>query len=104
MVESPGDLTEAFPMFSEPTNHPGRVTVVAPDGTETIKSVDVLPEWMKFARGRDGLTVPVVLIAQVRSGGGFTFHSYGSDGRLLAVTAALGNSPVAPPDRVSGWF
>ena len=47
--------------------------------------VDVLPEWMKFARGRDGLTVPVVLIAQVRSGAGFTFHSYGSDGRLVAV-------------------
>jgi len=104
VVETPGDLTEDFSMFAEPTNHPGRVTVIAPDGTETVKSVDTLPDWMKFARGRDGMTVPVVLIAQVRSGQGFTFHSYGSDGRLLAVTAALGNSPVAPPDRVSGWF
>ncbi|WP_439631896.1 hypothetical protein [Gemmata sp.] len=91
-------------MITQPTNHPGRVTVIAPDGTETVKAADGMPDWLKFARGRDGGTVPVVLIAQVRSGVGFTFHSYGPDGRLVAVTASLGNLPVAPPDRVSGWF
>lgn len=91
-------------MFSELHNHPGHVTLVAPDGTETLKSADVFPEWVRFAKNKTGQSVPVVLIAQVRSGRGFTYHCYGPDGCLLTVAAALGNSPVAPPDRVSGWF
>ena len=85
-------------------NHPGQVTVVGPDGTETVESAAKLPDWVKFARGPHGQQVPVVLIARVRSGGGFTLRSYGPDGKLLAITASPDGSPVRPPEAASGWF
>jgi hypothetical protein len=86
------------------TNHPGRVTVVAPDGTETVQPADALPDWMKFARGHDGHPVPVVLIARIRSRAGYIFRSYGADGRLVAITASPGDAPAAPPEATSGCF
>lgn len=91
-------------MFTEPATHPGRITVVGPDGTETVQLAETLPDWMKFARGRDGRSVPVVLIARVRTGGGYTLRSYGPDGRLLSVTTSPDGSPVRPADETSGWF
>lgn len=96
-----------FPELTEQLTqsaHPGRVTVIAPDGSETVQPADAFPEWMRFARGRDGSSVPVVLIARVRTGGGYTLRSYGPDGRLLAITTSPDGSPVAPPERASGWF
>lgn len=84
--------------------HPGLVTVVGPDGSETIESAANLPDWVKFARGPHGETLPVVLIARVRSGRGFTIRSYGPDGKLLAITASLDGSPTRPPEAVSGSF
>ncbi|MBA4063771.1 MAG: hypothetical protein C0501_08675 [Isosphaera sp.] len=92
------------PAHPSPPNHPGRVTVVAPDGTETVQSADALPEWARFAAGRDGRPVPVVLIARVRTGRGFTLRSYGPDGRLLAVSTSPDGNPVRPPGAASGWF
>ena len=86
------------------TTHPGRVTVVAPDGTETVQPAETLPDWMKFARGQDGQPVPIVLIARIRSRAGYIFRSYGPDGRLVAITASPGDSPVAPPEATSGCF
>lgn len=86
------------------TNHPGRVTVVGPDGTETVQPAEALPEWMKFARGPGGQTVPVVLITRMRSRAGYIFRSYGVDGRLVAITASPGAAPVAPPEATSGCF
>lgn len=91
-------------MYAEVANHPGRVTVIAPDGTETVQSAENLPDWMKFARGRDGEAVPVILIARFRSPSGYTFRSYAADGRLVAISAGKGELPAAPPDRASGWF
>ena len=94
-------------MFSQPTNfatHPGRITVVAPDGSETTQSADSLPDWMKFVRTSNGQQIPVVLIARVRTGYGFTLRSYGPDGRLLAVTTSPDGSPVRPPEAICGWF
>ncbi len=93
-----------FPEVAAPTNHPGQVTVIAPDGSETVERAETLPGWMKFARGRDGQPVPVVLIARVRTGGGFVLRSYGPDGRLLAVTTSADGSPVPPAEVASGWF
>jgi hypothetical protein len=94
-------------MFPELTNsaaHPGQITLVAPDGSETTQSADSLPDWMKFVRNASGQSVPVVLIARVRTGYGFTLRSYGPDGRLLAVTTSPDGSPVRPPEITSGWF
>lgn len=90
-----------LPTFDQ---HPGRVTVVAPDGTETVQSAESLPDWIKFSRGHDGHLTPVVLITRIRSRTGFIFRSYGTDGRLLAITASPGTSPVAPPEATSGCF
>ncbi|HVL12309.1 MAG TPA: hypothetical protein VM529_07075 [Gemmata sp.] len=91
-------------MFPALANHPGQVTVVGPDGAETVESAAKLPDWVKFARGPHGEPVPVVLIARVRTGRGFTLRSYGSGGKLLAVAASPDGSPVRPPEVVSGWF
>jgi hypothetical protein len=103
-VELPGKPTEAFPMLPEITAHPGQVTVIAPDGSEMVQLADSLPDWMKFARGRDGRTAPVVLIVRVRTGRGFTLRSYGPDGRLLTVSTSPDGSPVPPAEVASGWF
>ena len=54
--------------------------------------------------GRDGRPVPVVMIARVRTGGGFTLRSYGPDGRLVAVATSPDGAPVPPPAAASGWF
>lgn len=89
-------------MFSEVAAHPGQVTVVAPDGSETVQPASTLPDWMQFARGRDGNAVPVVLIARVRTGGGFTLRSYGPDGRLLSVTTSPDGA--FRPATATGWF
>jgi hypothetical protein len=91
-------------MFAETASHPGQVTVIAPDGTETVQSAEKLPNWIKFARTRDGRTVPVILIARFRSPNGYTFRSYAEDGRLVAISSGRGELPTAPPERVSGWF
>lgn len=91
-------------MLAEPATHPGRVTVVGPDGTETVQPADNFPDWLKFARGRDGSPVPVVLIARVRTGGGYTLRSYGADGRLLAVATSPDGTPPRPAAETSGWF
>ena len=91
-------------MFSRLINHPGQVTVIEPDGSEKVELAASLPEWVKFARGPHGDQVPVVLIARIRSGGGFTLRSYGLDGRLLAIATSPDGSPVRPPEAVSGWF
>ena len=91
-------------MFAETATHPGRVTVVAPDGTETVQPAENLPDWLKFARGRDGSPVPVVLIARVRTGGGYTLRSYGPDGRLLSITTSPDGTLVRPAAETSGWF
>lgn len=85
-------------------SHPGRVTVVAPDGSETVQAAENLPDWVKFVTGRDGRPVPVVMIARVRTSGGFTLRSYGPDGRLLAVATSPDGSPVPPPAAATGWF
>jgi hypothetical protein len=91
-------------MLPKFTTHPGRITVVAPDGTETVQTADTLPDWLKFARGSDGHLVPVVLITRARSRTGCIFRSYGPDGRLVAITASPGTTPVAPPETTSGCF
>ena len=91
-------------MFPALANHPGQVTVVGPDGSETVEPASTLPDWVKFARGPHGEQVPVVLIARVRTTGGYTLRSYGPDGRLLAVTISHDGSPVRPPETASGWF
>ena len=91
-------------MLSALANHPGQVTVVGPDGAETVEPAASLPDWVKFARGPHGEALPVVLIARVRSGGGFTLRSYGADGRLLAIATSPDGSPARPPEAVSGWF
>ena len=49
-AEQPGRHNGTFPMFAEFTNHPGTITFVAPDGTETEQAVDTLPDWLKFVR------------------------------------------------------
>lgn len=85
-------------------NHPGLVTVVGPDGSETVEPAASFPDWVKFARGPHGETLPVVLIARVRTGGGFTLRSYGPDGRLLAIATSPDGVPTRPPEAVSGWF
>lgn len=92
--------TAQFPRIA----HPGRVTIVAPDGSETVEPADALPDWVKFAPGRDGRPVPVVMIARVRTGAGFTLRSYGPDGRLVAVATSPDGTPVPPPAAASGWF
>ena len=84
--------------------HPGRVTVVAPDGSESVEPADALPDWVKFAPGRDGRPVPVVTIARVRTGTGFTLRSYDADGRLVAVVTSPDGVAVPPPPAASGWF
>ncbi len=96
-----------FTDFTTPPNtitHPGRVTVVAPDGTETVQTADTLPQWVAFSRNREGSLVPVVLIARVKSGTGFTLRSYSADGRLVSVVTSPDGKPVAPPEQLSGWF
>ncbi len=93
-----------FTQITKPVNHPGRVTMLAADGTETVHPADSLPEWMTFIRTRDGQNVPVVMIARVRNGIGFTLRSYGTDGRLLAVSISPDGSPVPPPLSTRGWF
>ena len=84
--------------------HPGSVTVVAPDGSETIQKADDLPDWVKFARDRDGRSVPVVLIARARTDRGYTLRSYGAGGRLLTIATSPDGSPVPPPEMATGWF
>jgi hypothetical protein len=91
-------------MLPEVATHPGSVTVVGPDGSETVQPADAFPDWVKFARGSDGHPVPVVLIARVRTGFGFTLRSYGADGRLLTVATSPDGSPARPPEAASGWF
>lgn len=91
-------------MLPKFTNHPGRVTVVAPDGSETVQPAETFPDWLKFARGSDGQPVPVVLITRSRHRSGFIFRSYGADGRLVAITASPAGVPLAPPETTSGCF
>jgi hypothetical protein len=91
-------------MSPELATHPGSVTVVAPDGSETIQRADDLPDWVKFARDHDGRSVPVVLIARVRTRHGYTLRSYGLGGRLLAIVTSPDGSPVPPPEMATGWF
>jgi hypothetical protein len=91
-------------MSPELAIHPGSVTVVAPDGSETIQKAEDLPNWVKFARDRDGRSVPVVLIARERATRGFTVRSYGPGGRLLAIANSPDGSPVPPPEMATGWF
>jgi hypothetical protein len=91
-------------MSPELASHPGSVTVVAPDGSETVQNADNLPDWVKFARDRSGRSVPVILIAHVRTARGYTLRSYGSGGRLLAIANSPDGSPVPPPELATGWF
>ncbi len=99
-----------FPELTSPTNqssqaaHPGSVTFVNPDGSETVEPADALPDWVKFARGPLGRQTPVVLVARVRGGSGFLLRSYGTDGRLLAITASPAGTDVPAPEAISGWF
>jgi hypothetical protein len=94
-------MTSQLPSF--PT-HPGSVTIISPDGSEKVEKAEDLPDWLKFAPDRSGQPAPVVMIARVRTGRGFTIRSYGPDGRLLVVTASRDGTPVPPPELASGWF
>lgn len=91
-------------MFTDLATHPGTITFIAPDGSETVQQADTMPDWLKFVNGRDGRPVPVVLIARVRAGSAFTLRSYGADGRLLAITPVPAGPLSAVPSRTSGWF
>lgn len=91
-------------MFTKLANHPGKITFVAPDGSESVQSAEETPDWLKFASGRNGRPEPVVLIARVRAGKAFALRSYGADGRLLAITPVPAGPLPAASSRVSGWF
>jgi len=84
--------------------HPGRVTLVAPDGSETVEPAETLPEWVKFVRQPHGQIVPVVLLQRVPDACGFLVRSYGADGRLLAITTSPTGWPLPPAESCTGWF
>lgn len=84
--------------------HPGSVVVIEPDGGEQVVPANSLPEWAAFVTGPGGRRLPVGYLARVRGPNGLVVRSYGTDGRLLAVTTAPTGWPPAPPEPTSGGF
>lgn len=84
--------------------HPGSVVVIEPDGEEQVVPADRLPAWATFVSGPGGRRLPVGYLARVRGPNGLVIRSYGTDGRLLAVTTAPTGWPPSPPEPTSGGF